>query len=77
MVRVLDNQGQVTSTLLIGFYSKVRSNGIRYLRPVLPKGDYTVELEVTGEQSVWYDKSKNRFGSDDYFVTVRDILVMK
>ncbi len=77
LVKILDKKGQTASTLLIDFYSKVKSDGIRYLSPVLPKGEYTIEIEVAGQQPVWYDKSKNRFGSDDYFVTIKDILVMK
>lgn len=41
----------------------------------MPFDTYTIEIEVTGEQPVWYDKRKNRFGSDDYYVNVEKILI--
>lgn len=66
-----DNEEVYSS--LVDFYSKVEDRAMRFISPCLEKGKYTLIIEVTGIQPVWYDKKKNRFGSDDYYVIIDSI----
>lgn len=67
-ITIMDSKGNECLTTFIDFYSLVPEDGIRFVSPTLPKDNYTVTISVTGDQPVWYDKAKHRFGSHDYFV---------
>lgn len=70
---IADKKGSVLQQVMVDFYSKVSDHGIRFVSPSLPKGKYTVTVEVSGEQGLWYKKDGTRFGSDDYYVRVDEI----
>jgi hypothetical protein len=73
-VIIADKNGRTVISSLVDFYSKVPDKAVRYISPRLPKGDYTLKVEVTGENSTWSDKKMTIFyGSDDYFVNVEKI----
>lgn len=76
-VNILNKQRTKVYSSLVDFYSKVADHAIRFITPTLPKGKYTLEIEVTGNRPVWTDKSKTIFGSDNTYVTVSDIIVLK
>lgn len=71
-VRILDKTGTVLDLSYIDFYSLVPNDGIRYVSKEYPDGEYMLEVEVSGEQSVWYNKRGDRFGSNGYFVTINE-----
>jgi hypothetical protein len=72
---IIDKQGKTVVSSPVDFYSKVPDRAIRYLSPELPESDYTLRVEVTGENSTWSNKKKTIFyGSDDYFVNVEEII---
>ncbi|NDV84385.1 family 43 glycosylhydrolase [Bacteroides sp. 51] len=73
-IRILNANKQEVLSTLVDFYSKKTDRNMRFLSPVLPLTDYTLQIEVTGVMPVWSDKSKARFGSTDSFVTVDDIV---
>ena len=35
---------------------------------MIPDGQYTLEIKVTGERPNWSDKRKIQYGSDDNFI---------
>ncbi len=74
---IADKKGLVLHHVLVDFYSKVSDHGIRFVSPRLPQGEYTVTVEVSGEQGLWYKKDGTRFGSDDYYVRVDEIGYVK
>lgn len=76
-VSLQNMNGENIYTSLVDFYSKVPDRALRFKSPQLPYGEYKLIVEVTGDSPVWYDKKKTRFGSDDYFITVDDIIVFK
>jgi hypothetical protein len=70
-VIITDKNGRTVVSSLVDFYSKVPDKAIRYISPRLPKGNYMLKVEVTGENSTWSDKKMSIFyGSDDYFVNI-------
>ena len=76
-VIISDGNGNTLVSSLVDFYSKVPDKAIRYISPKLPKGEHTLSVEVTGENSTWSDKKMSVFyGSDDYFVNVEKICVL-
>jgi hypothetical protein len=75
-ITITDENGKQVVSSLVDFYSKVPDTAIRYISPKLPKGDYMLKVEVTGENSTWSDKKRPVYGSDDYFVNVEKIVVL-
>ena len=68
---------KVVHSLLVDFYSKVPSKGIRYISPQLPKGKYGIDLEVTGDRPNWSDKKGNKFGTDDSYINIESFYLLK
>lgn len=73
-IRILDSNKKEILSTLVDFYSKKTDRTMRFLSPVLAKGEYTLVIEATGIMPVWTDKSKARFGSIDSFVTIDNII---
>lgn len=70
-VSISDVWGEVLDKLFVDFYSKVPDEGVRFISKNYPKGKYRLRIEVTGTQSVWYNKKKTiRYGSLGYSVNV-------
>ncbi len=74
-VSIQNKSCEVLQNSYLDFYSKVKSYGHRFVSCEYPEDDYLLKIEVTGENPVWYDKKKNRFGSSDYFVNVSQTIV--
>ncbi|MFT3739894.1 MAG: glycosyl hydrolase family 28 protein [Breznakibacter sp.] len=72
-VTITGKQRKIVCSSVVDFYSKVPDNGLRFISPKLPLDDYTLTVEVIGEQGVWYNKKGDRFGSNDYFVILNCI----
>ncbi|WP_166670710.1 hypothetical protein [Olivibacter sp. XZL3] len=75
-ISVSESSGRVIYSSLVDFYSKVADTGIRFISPQLPVGDYVLQVEVSGEQPVWFSKKGDRFGSDDYWVKINGVKVL-
>lgn len=74
-VIISDKNKKIITSSLVDFYSKVHNQGIRYISPKLPKGSYTLTVEVTGIIPTWSDKSKRRFGSVDSYVNINKLVI--
>lgn len=73
-VKVLDKDGSEVYSTLVDFYSKVPHQGLRFVTPKMPKDDYTLQVEVTGENPTWSNKAKTIFyGSDDTYITINNV----
>lgn len=67
-VIIYNETGEAVHRAVIDFYSLVPNEGLRYVSPMLPLGNYTLKVMVMGCNGVWYSKNGTRFGSDDYYV---------
>lgn len=76
-VRIKNRKGEVLHRSWVDFYSKIPDEGVRFVSRKYPKGEYTLEVEVSGTNPVWYNKRRTRYGSDDYFVQVERAVVYK
>ena len=74
-VRIIDRNGKALHSSYVDFYSKVPDYGVRFVSPVYAVDDYTLEIEVTGEHSVWFDKKGTRFGSIGYNIAVTGSII--
>lgn len=72
---ILDSKDKEVFSTLIDCYSKVKAEGIQFVSPKLPKGKYTLQIEVTGDRPNWSDKRKSLYGTDDCFVNINHIYV--
>lgn len=68
------DQPEPALSTTVDFYSKRPDDGWRYVSPELPTGPKRIRITNLGEAPVWYDKARNRFGSDDTRVTTSGIL---
>ena len=75
-INIFNKQKEKIHSFLVDFYSKRKNQGIRFITPELPKGNYTLTIEVTGISPTWTDKTKTRFGSDDSFITVSRFITL-
>lgn len=76
-VIISNSKGENLYSSLVDFYTKYTTSGTRYISPVLPEGEYTLTIEVTGISPVWTDKRKNVYGSTDCLVNINDIVYFK
>lgn len=76
-VTIVDSSEKVVLSTFVDFYSKVPAHGFRFVSPILEDESYRLCIEVLGEHSVWYDKKKNRFGSNGYRVHVENIILFE
>lgn len=75
IVRIRNQAGECLHASYVDFYSKVPDKGIRFISKEYAEGDYVLEVEVSGEQSVWYNKKGTRFGSTGCHVDVSHLIV--
>lgn len=73
-IRIMDKNGDILHNSLVDFYSKVEDNGVRFVSRTYPEGEYILEVEVSGENPVWFNKRGDRFGSSDFFVNVKETI---
>lgn len=73
-IRIMDKNGDILHNSLVDFYSKVEDNGVRFVSRTYPEGEYILEVEVSGENPVWFNKRGDCFGSSDFFVNVKETI---
>jgi len=74
-VDLKDNKGKVILSALVDMYCKYPISSLKYITPVLPKGNYTLTVMVTGEHCNWSDKRKNQYGSTGNVVSLDKISI--
>lgn len=75
-ISIVGKGGDTLQSSLVDFYSKVTHSGLRFVSPAFPEGDYTLHVEVAGEQGVWRNKRGDRFGSTDFWVRIEDVKIL-
>lgn len=73
-VIILNSKGETVHVSLVDFYSKVTDKAVRFISPQLVKGEYTVKIEVSGIIPEWFKKNGDRFGSNNSYVRINDII---
>ncbi|WP_320167743.1 family 43 glycosylhydrolase [Mangrovibacterium marinum] len=61
---------------IVDFYSKYEYSSLKFLSPLMEKGNYTISIEVMGEHGVWYNKAGDVFGSQNDFIMINDLFVV-
>lgn len=74
-VEIQDATGKTIQSNLIEMYCKYPESSLKYLSPVLKKGNYKLIVTVVGEHGNWYKKDGTEFGSTGNFVSVDKIIV--
>ncbi len=72
-IRIIDSNNKTILSSVVDCYSKNETISQVFVSPVLKKGSYWIEIQVSGEHPVWTDKSKTIYGSSDNFVQVKDV----
>ncbi|MDE6378845.1 MAG: hypothetical protein K2L11_00115, partial [Muribaculaceae bacterium] len=75
LVKIRDKDGKLLHDSLVDFYSNVEDEGLRFVSKTYPEGEYMLEVEVAGENPVWFNKRGDRFGSTDFFVNVIETII--
>ncbi|HTG65273.1 MAG TPA: family 43 glycosylhydrolase [Flavobacterium sp.] len=74
-IEIKDNTGKIIQSHMIEMYCKYAESSLKYLSPVLKKGDYTFTVTVLGKHGNWYKKDGTGFGSTGDFVSIDKIIV--
>ncbi len=61
---------------MIESYCLYNESSLKFLSPVLKRGDYTLTITVQGEHFFWQAK-KAAYGSKDDYVSVRSVVLTK
>lgn len=74
---IQDNNGITIHSNLIEMYCKYTESSLKYLSPILKKGNYKLIVTVLGKHGNWYKKDGTGFGSTGDFVSVDKIIIKK
>lgn len=69
------SKGKTLLTSIIDMYCKYPVQTLKFLSPVLPKGNYTLTVSVMGERGNWSDKRKSDYGSTGYVVSLDKVVI--
>lgn len=73
-VTIKNSKGKIILSSLVDLYCKYPESSLRFISPVLPKGNYMLTVSVTGEHGNWTKKDGTVFGSTGNFVSVDKII---
>ena len=75
---VLSNKkGHPVLKSIVEMYSLNTLPTLKFLSPVLPKGEYTLTVSVMAERPNWWDKKRTAFGSTGYFISLDIVVISK
>lgn len=75
-VNLVNENGEVQVSTLVDMYCKYPEASLKFMSPVLPKGDYTLEVIVEGDHGNWFKKDGTMFGSSGDFVSINQIVIL-
>jgi len=70
-----DKKGRLVLNSIVDMYSLNTVPTLKFLSPVLPKGNYTLTVSVMGERSNWSDKKKSNYGSIGDFIAFEKVVI--
>lgn len=70
---ITDSDGHTHVSTYVDFYSLNPADGLRYISPRLPKGEYTLRIKVSDMRSNWSDKKRNLYGSKGNTVHISEV----
>ncbi|MES2238693.1 MAG: family 43 glycosylhydrolase [Bacteroidota bacterium] len=76
-IEIQDATGKTIHSNLIEMYCKFAESSLKYLSPMLKKGNYKLVVTVSGKHGVWYKKDGTGFGSTGNFVSVDKLIIIK
>ncbi|KDN55738.1 family 43 glycosylhydrolase [Flavobacterium seoulense] len=74
---IKNKKGKTILSSTIDMYCKYTENSLKFLSPVLPKGNYNITVTVVGEHGNWYKKDGTGFGSTGNFVALDKVIIKK
>jgi Glycosyl hydrolases family 43 len=73
-VQIKNVKGEIVVTTVVETYCLYPESSLKFLSPLLKRGDYTLIVTVLGEHFFWKAK-KATYGSTDDYVSVRNVLI--
>jgi len=70
-----NNHGEILHETWIDMYSNKTVEGLQYMSPVMPKGEYTLNFSPTQTHWYWTEKSGKLWGSKDTFISFSKALI--
>lgn len=74
-VTLRNNVGVLLFSAIVDLYCKYPATSLKYLSPLMDRGDYTLTVTVTGEHGNWTDKKKIIYGSTGNYVSLDKIVI--
>ncbi|HKJ40478.1 MAG TPA: family 43 glycosylhydrolase [Sunxiuqinia sp.] len=76
-VEIQDYKGEPVISSLVDFYCKFPEPSLKFLSPILRRGQYRLIVTVVGEHGNWYSKNGTEYGSSGNKVSVDKIVIEK
>lgn len=76
-VQIEDKYGAIIISTLVDMYCLYAETSLKFLSPVLKRGEYKLHVKVMGEHGNWYKKDGTKFGSSGNFVAVDKIIIIQ
>lgn len=74
-ISLLNRKGKVMFSSIVDMYCKYDARALKFITPVLPKGEYTLTVSFMAERGNWSDKRKNNYGSAGNYITLDKVLI--
>jgi hypothetical protein len=72
-----NSDGETVHDTWVDMYSNKTVEGLQYMSPVIPEGEYTLMFSPTQSHWYWIEKSGKKWGSKDTFVSFSKVLVFE
>ena len=76
-IEIEDETGKTIHSQMIEMYCKYPESSLKYLSPILKKGNYKFIVTVLGKHGNWYKKDGTEFGSSGNYISVDKIIIRK
>ncbi|TKB95909.1 glycosyl hydrolase family 43 [Pedobacter cryophilus] len=72
---IQNKKGEIIHSSIIDMYCKYSESSLKFLSPILTKGNYKLTVSVMGEHGNWSNKKGTLFGSSGNFISLDKIIV--
>lgn len=74
-VSIENSKGQTIISTTLDMYCKYKETSLKFLSPIMEKGEYKLTFSTIGEHGNWYKKNGTKFGSTGNYVSINKIVI--
>ncbi len=74
-VTVKNKKGKIVVSTVIDMYCQYPETSIKFLSPLVDKGEYNLSISVLGEHWYWTEKTGKEWGSSGVFISIDKLII--